>query len=112
MRALAFLAAILLALSAHVAAAQQTRAVFVGIDSYAFSRTTTDGASFNDLRGAVADTIRFKNLMREVYRLELDRTPQGSCPDTLHPVSITLLNQCATRQAILDALNRMVDASA
>ncbi|MFN3748930.1 MAG: caspase family protein [Sphingorhabdus sp.] len=112
MRALAFLAAIFLALSAHATAAQQTRAVFVGIDSYAFSRTTTDGASFNDLRGAVADTIRFKNLMREVYRLELDRTPQGSCPDTLHPVSITLLNQCATRQAILDALNRMVDASA
>lgn len=112
MRVLAFLVAILFALNAQTANAQQTRAVFVGIDSYAFSRTTTEGASFNDLRGAVADTIRFKNLMREVYRLELDRTPQGSCPDAPHPVSITLLNHCANRQAILDALNRIVDASA
>ncbi len=108
---LLFILLLLLPLWPTSANAQTTRAIFVGIDSYQFSTTKNPRATFKDLRGAVADTVRFKNVLREKYMLDLDRTPQGQCPDTAHPVSITLLNACATRAAIIAALNQMIDRS-
>ncbi|HEV7233527.1 MAG TPA: hypothetical protein VGN36_04725, partial [Sphingorhabdus sp.] len=92
MRAFAALMAIWLAAFSLSASAQTTRALFVGIDSYKYSSATTQGASFRDLRGAVADTVRFKNTLRELYQMDLDRTPQGQCPQSQHPLSTTLLN--------------------
>jgi Caspase domain len=108
---LLFILMLLLPLWPTSAHAQTTRAVFVGIDSYQFSTAKNPQATFKDLRGAVADTVRFKNVLREKYSLDLDRTPQGQCPDTTHPVSITLLNRCATRAEIIAALNQMIDRS-
>jgi len=112
MRAIALIFAFWLAVCAVSANAQTTRALFVGIDSYQFSTAKNPQATFKDLRGAVADTVRFKNLLREKYALDLDRTPQGQCPDAPHPISITLLNACATRATILKALNDLIDRSA
>jgi hypothetical protein len=111
MRTIAAIIMLWIASCSLPASAQTTRALFVGIDSYQFSTAKYDNATFKDLRGAVADTIRFKNLLREKYQLDLDRTPQGQCPAAGHPVSITLLNACATRSAILKALNELIDRS-
>lgn len=111
MKAIAAIAALWFAIWSGPAEAQTTRAIFVGVDSYQFSTAKYPQATFRDLRGAVADTVRFKNLLREKYFLDLDRTPQGQCPSVPHPVSITLLNACATRAAILKALNEMIDRS-
>ncbi|MGH6785503.1 MAG: caspase family protein, partial [Novosphingobium sp.] len=107
--------ALLLALGLLLAtptAAQTTRALIVGIDTYQYSTTTTRGAQFTDLRGAVADAVTFKNLLRTVYRIDLDRTAQGQCPTAPHPLSTTLYNHCATRAAILAALDDLVARSA
>lgn len=111
MRLIAVMVAFLLTILIQPASAQTTRAVFVGIDSYQYSTAKNPRATFKDLRGAVADTIRFKNVLREKYLLELDSTPQGQCPTAGHPVSITLLNTCATRAAIIAALNETIDRS-
>lgn len=111
MRAIAAMVAFWLVVFTVPADAQTTRALFVGVDSYQFSTAKRPQATFKDLRGAVADTIRFKNLLREKYQLDLDRTPQGQCPTAEHPVSITLLNACATRAAILKALKDLIDRS-
>jgi hypothetical protein len=118
MSRIALLLTALAALIATPAAAQVTRGVFVGIDTYRYSETggRVPGAGFKDLRGAMGDTIRFKNALRTHYKLRLDDTKPNAPCDAAPPleprtVSVSLYNQCATRAAILKALDDMVAAS-
>ncbi|MGH8337444.1 MAG: caspase family protein, partial [Gammaproteobacteria bacterium] len=106
----------LLLLSMPVSAqAQSIRALFVGIDTYRFSANPDRKAAFKDLKGAVGDSLRFKEAMRSLYKIEVD----GLTADTASPEkcsdenagSITLVNVCADRNAILAALDRLIARS-
>jgi len=83
------------------------RALFVGIDQYRYSDAREPLADFSDLAGAVGDTQRFKSALEELYGLALDKPEQGAC-ESRNAVSITLTNACATRAAILAALDTEV----
>ena len=86
------------------------RAVFVGVDRYAYSQTNVDTAEFKDLRGAVADTQHIKAAFRSAYGLDLDVPAAGQC-QSANSVSITLTDACATRAAVLKALDDQIKAS-
>ena len=89
------------------------RAVFVGIDEYAYSEPNVDGAGFKDLKGAVNDTHNIKKALRAAYNLDLDLDADSAKPcKTANAVSITLINKCATRDAIFKAWQKQIDASA
>lgn len=111
--ALAWLAALLSLLSAP-AAAQTTRALFVGVDTYRFARSPAlPNADFRNLAGAVGDVVRFKNMLRATYKVPLDGAkPGAACPAGLQANSITLYNECATRAAVLAALDELIAVSA
>ena len=87
------------------------RGLFVGIDKYLYSKPTNPDADFRDLKGAVGDVGRIKAAFRTAYRLDLDQPVTGKC-QSQNAVSITLTDNCATRAAILDSLQRQIDASA
>jgi hypothetical protein len=91
-------------------ASAAVRAVFVGVDDYAFSRPAVPAAGFANLRGAVADTGRIKAALTRSLGLALDQ-PGADCRSQ-NPVSITLTNRCATRSAIFSAWTAMIGASA
>lgn len=87
------------------------RALFVAVNSYKFSRTRVAGAELKDLRGAVGDAERMKDALRAAYGLDLDRpSPDGGCRSQ-NDVSTTLTDPCATRDAVLAALDDVVDRS-
>jgi hypothetical protein len=102
-------ALLLLLMAAPVLA--EVRAVFVGIDSYEYSRARVGGAGFDDLSGAVGDAVRIKAALGQAYGWQLDVVPQGACSGA-NAVSQTLLDGCATKARILAAWNRAIDASA
>lgn len=100
-----------LATPATASAKPVIRGLFVGIDQYLYSRATTQGADFGDLKGAVGDVGRIKAALRMAYRLDLDQPKAGTCTSQ-NAVSITLTDTCATRAAILGNLQKLIDASA
>jgi hypothetical protein len=108
--ALALAALILLTDPARAA----VRSLFVGIDAYAHSHDHDPSAQagFQDLKGAVADVALMRSTLKRVYGLAVGDDPDaaGPCPG-LNTVSITLLNACATRQAILAALEAQIAAA-
>jgi hypothetical protein len=95
---------------ANPPASAAIRAVFVGVDRYAYSQTNVETAEFKDLRGAVADTQHIKAAFRSAYGLDLDVPDAGQC-QSANSVSITLTDACATRAAILKALDEQIKAS-
>lgn len=96
--------------------AQQIRTLFVGIDSYQFSSAPGRKAAFKDLKGAVNDSFRFKKALAQLHGLELDPlsddvvSPENCKAETAN--SITLVNFCAKRDAILGALETLIARSA
>ena len=95
-----------------VAEAQTKRALFVGINNYVYAQSDKyPDSAFKNLRGAVADTLRFKEAVQKKYAMDLDQPVQGNCTSA-NATSVTLLDKCATRAAILDALDKMIDQSA
>lgn len=78
------------------------RGVFIGVDRY-------NGAP--RLKGAVADTRLIKSALEAAYQLDLDE-PLGDQCDSRNAISITLTNECATRDAIFAALADQIKASA
>ena len=82
--------------------------LFVGVDTYQFSRAQLRSAEFDDLRGAVGDARRLKAALGDLYGLEFDRTPEDECRSE-NALSETLLDACATREEILSALDRKID---
>lgn len=104
-----FVGVLLSSLPAPASAA--IRAVFVGIDTYAWSQTRFPKTSdFKDLHGAVNDARNIKEALRDKYTVDFDREVKGKCPSA-NAFSITLINQCATRDAILAAWNKQIAAS-
>lgn len=104
-----WIAASLLAVSLPVPAQAAIRALFVGIDTYAYSEPGTPDAGFKNLRGAIADAGRIKDALRDAYGLDLDR-PATGCQSS-NAVSTTLTDACATRDAIMTELARRIDQS-
>lgn len=104
------LAATILALALPAPAQSAIRALFVGIDNYKYSEPGTPDAGFKNLRGAVADSGRIKDALRDAYGLDLDQ-PATGCAST-NAVSTTLTDACATRDAIMAELAHRIDQSA
>jgi Caspase domain len=104
-----------LALSPVNTNAQTIRTLFVGVDTYQYSANPDRKASFKDLKGAVGDSFRFKEAMRSLYKVEVDSltpetlTAQKCAGDSAN--SITLVNYCAKREAILAALDTLISRS-
>ena len=99
----------LLTFSITAPAAAKIRAVFIGIDKYAYSQTEVPFADFKDLHGAVNDARAIKRTLAGVYGLDFDADGSGCSSENAQ--SITLINQCATRKAIFAAWNRQIAAS-
>ena len=92
-------------LAAASPAQAETRAVFVGIDTYRFSAVQPEGAEFRDLKGAVNDAQRMRAALNEAYGFDFADPPREGCPaDDPAARVVVLLNACATRQAILAAI--------
>jgi hypothetical protein len=103
---LALLIWALLAVAAHAAPAPPTvRALFVGIDDYPPEVNA-------NLKGAVNDVRLMHASLAAAHGLKLDPLPAAGSCEAGGDRSITLLNGCATRSAILDRLDRLVRASA
>ena len=100
--------ALLVALPAPASA--KIRAVFVGVDDYLYSAPTVPGAGFSDLHGTVADVDHIKAALQSSYGLALDQPSARQCRSA-NKVSITLTDQCATREAMLAALDDRIEAS-
>lgn len=102
-----------IAFLANPANGATTRGLFVGIDDYQFSSDNGGDNDFKNLGGAVNDTIIFKDALRPLYKLYLDKIPRNSCPEETAGdfVSITLFNKCATRAQILHSLDRLITIS-
>ncbi len=106
-----WLLAILLLLASGSAQAQTVRGLFVGIDKYRYAKSDTyPKALFRNLSGAVSDTQTFKALLQDLDKIKVDIAVPGVCTSS-NEVSMTLTDDCATRDAILSALNSMVDKS-
>jgi hypothetical protein len=94
------------------------RALFVGIDSYEYSRLAdASGAApqFADLHGSVSDALALRAALNSAYKWNFDNTSINSPCPTAAPVattrSITLLGKCATHDAILGMLNGLIAVS-
>lgn len=86
------------------------RAVFVGIDKYAYSTTEPGKEGFKDLRGAVNDARTIKRKLGATYQIKFDSDVEGTC-STMNALSITLVDKCATKKAIFAAWDRQIAAS-
>lgn len=95
--------------------AQTIRTLFVGIDSYQYSSKPNRKAAFKDLKGAVNDSFRFRKALATLYPIELDAlrednaSPENCKGEAAN--SITLINFCANRDAILGALDTLIARS-
>jgi len=94
------------------------RTLFVGVDQYlhGYENDKKADPSLHNLNGAVNDVKLIKNTLRTltaVAPLPVDDSPPIPCWNTSQgaPPSITLLDGCATRQAIFDALIAQIGAS-
>lgn len=106
------LLALLVAIATPAAAAPTIRAVFVGIDSYAFARSPgRPEAAFDNLSGAVSDTRTIIATLSQALGRDFGGLPASGC-EAASPLAITLVNTCATKAAIIDRWRRMIGASA
>jgi uncharacterized caspase-like protein len=85
--------------------ARTVRTLFVGINDYA---PEVDA----DLKGAVNDVRLMRTQLSEGFGLKLGPMPTDKACETSTPDSVTVIDSCATRDAILDRFDRLVKASA
>lgn len=107
MRKLLLASALLLGSAAHA----EVRAVFVGIDKYAYGNAQPPGLRFADLSGAVADTRRIREALARSHGLGVGDMPEGENCQSQSAAALTLINQCATKAAILAAWKQQLAAS-
>ena len=100
------------------AQAATVRALFVGIDSYLYSGfpgTAANPPQFADLQGSIDDAIATRTALATTYHWNFDSTRAGSpCPNGRPGStsrSVTLLDKCATHDAILGVLNALITQS-
>ena len=86
---------------------RRIHALIVGIDRYRHSDAHQPGAVFSDLRGAVGDALRFKQALAELYGVDVDVSANGAC-DSSNAVTTTLIDDCATRARVLEALEQQI----
>ncbi len=109
MRLLALLLLALLALPA--AAAPTLRAVFVGIDDYAFATSPAyPDAGFADLAGAVNDTRTIVATLSKALGRDFGALPTVGCTAST-AAALILINKCATKAAITAGWTSMIKAS-
>ncbi len=92
------------ALAAANPASAEIRALFVGIDDYP---PQVDA----NLQGAVNDVRLMRDRLAHSYKLALDPFPAAGACEVVGDRSITLINGCAKRAAILAGFDRLVKAS-
>ncbi len=107
MRKLLLASALLLGSAAHA----EVRAVFVGIDKYAYGNAQPPNLRFADLSGAVADTRRIREALARSHGVDVGDMPEGENCQSQSAAALTLINQCATKAAILAAWNQQLAAS-
>lgn len=93
------------------AAQAEVRAVFVGIDKYAYGSAQPPSLRFADLSGAVADTRRIREALARSHGLAVGTMPEGQDCQSQGAAALTLINSCATKAAILAAWNQQLAAS-
>jgi hypothetical protein len=98
---------LLLATSAQA----EVRAVFVGIDNYAYGSVQPPTLAFANLSGAVADTRRIRDALARSHGLAVGAMPEGDNCQSQGPAALTLINQCATKAAMLAAWEDMLAKS-
>ncbi len=86
---------------------RRIHALIVGIDRYRFSDAHQPGAVFSDLRGAAGDALRFKQALAELYGVDVDVPAKGAC-DSSSNATTTLIDDCASRVRILEALEQRI----
>ena len=107
MRARLLLAALLLAAGPCDA---KVRALFVGINDY---RGYPDNPiAPKPLHGAVNDVAIIKAALAQHYQVDVGPMPAAGDCQAPGSAAITLIDQCATRDAILRALDAQIDAAA
>ncbi|QMW22193.1 caspase family protein [Sandaracinobacteroides saxicola] len=115
MRRAALLSLLLAAVLAGGARAATVRSLFIGIDEYRYSagKPGNQDPGFRDLAGAVNDVRLVRDaLAGPRFRLPLPPfDPAAGCLAE-NATSITLVNGCATRDGILQALARQINAAA
>ena len=93
------------------AAQAEVRAVFVGIDKYAYGAVQPPNLRFADLSGAVGDTRRIREALVRSHGLAVGTMPDDANCQTRAPAALTLINACATKAAILAAWEQQLAAS-
>ncbi|WP_017667678.1 caspase family protein [Sandarakinorhabdus sp. AAP62] len=89
----------------------EVRAVFVGIDKYAYGAVQPPNLRFADLSGAVGDTRRIRDALASSHGLAVGTMPDGDNCKSQGPAALTLINACATKAAILAAWQQQLAAS-
>ena len=107
---------ITLALAHPALAAGTVRSLFVGINHYKYTESPNHDPDFKDLQGAVADVRMVKGALSAAFKdLPVDNRGGGRCGDPADfaagGLSVTLLDDCATRVNILGAFRAVIAAS-
>ena len=88
--------------------AHTVRALFVGIDTYKYNDPTK---KFENLKGPVNDVRLLRDTLAQNGLLPGEIFAAGDPVCTEGKVSITLVNDCATRDGVIKAWAKLVDAS-
>ncbi len=109
-RIVALLYAALVSVTLTASAAARVRALFVGIDNYQYASAAN---GFANLHGAVNDVRNIKAALEATYGWGIDLSKSADCPSapSAATISITLVDACATRAAILSALSGLIAIS-
>lgn len=111
-RGLSILLFAALSVAAASPARSEVRGVFVGVDHYAYAAVQPLGGQFSDLQGAVGDAIRIRHALNQAFGYDFDEELQTTCPENATaPRSLLLADQCATRAAVLGALDAQIAAA-
>ena len=86
-------------------------ALFVGVNHYAYGDAHPGETDFKNLNGALNDVALVKTALAKTYKIAIDTPPAKGVCETPGGVTVTLLDQCATRVRIMAALQGAVDAS-
>jgi hypothetical protein len=98
-------------LASPTLATPTVRALFVGVNHYAWTETHPADPLFKDLHGSLDDIAMVKKAFATAYGLPVDTPPATGC-EAPGGVSVTLLQECATGDAIMAAFKAALDASA
>ncbi len=109
-RALAIVVAAGLLTTGAARADPAVHALFVGVNHYAYGDTHPGETDFKNLNGALNDVDLVKAALAQTYRLPLDKPSPKTC-EAPGGVTVTLVDECATRVRIMASLQGAIAAS-